>query len=111
VVWIEEKAIKAPWKKDKKPGAGACSAMQSHHHDLDGRPVSAQVGDMWLKKSGIQQPQICCFYAKKLQTPQSDFLRYFWCGLIELRFLMIERAKSIRFAWRCGGGVFTLEWN
>ncbi|OOH85398.1 hypothetical protein BMF29_12390 [Comamonas kerstersii] len=43
------------------------------------------------------------FCQKKLQTPQSDFLRYFWCEVIDLRFLMIERAKSIRFAWRCGG--------
>lgn len=82
-------------------------ARQAHHHDLDGRPVSAQVGDMWLKKSGIQLPKYVAFLPKKLQTPQSDFLRYFWCEVIDLRFLMIERAKSIRFAWRCGG-VFSL---
>jgi hypothetical protein len=65
VGWIEEKAIKAPWKKDKKPSPWACPAMQSHHHDLDGRPVSAQVGDMWLKKSGIQLPRYVAFLPKK----------------------------------------------
>lgn len=30
-------------------------ARQAYHHDLDGRPVSAQVGDMWLKKSGLKK--------------------------------------------------------
>jgi hypothetical protein len=74
VGWIEEKCIKAPWKKDKKPGAGTCAARQAHHHDLDGRPVSAQVGDMWLKKSGLQLAglRLVAFLQMLLSVSQSD---------------------------------------
>lgn len=48
---------------------------QAHHHDLDGRPVSAQVGDMCLKKSGLQFAVLRCFVVflrMQLSVSQSD---------------------------------------
>lgn len=63
--------------------------------------MSAQAGDMCLKKSGLQLAVLPClvaFLRMLLSVSQSEGLGNLRYQVVEPRICMIERAKSLRFA-------------